>query len=154
MFPNFPIQENLHFESKANGGMDECITTTCVMRSVQFIHSHLIFCFLIGLSVNTQSVLKIYNELHVLCPDCARCFWRACDRHIDRSIFFTVVHSSCMIVDFKAVFMYDFSQTWGNDFVFPVVYELGQNMCKSCSSKNDSNPVYLCSPSVCALDEH
>ena len=40
-----------------------------------FIHSNFISCSLIGSLVNTRSALKMSTALHVLRPDCARCFW-------------------------------------------------------------------------------
>ena len=75
----------------------------------QFIHSILISCSLIGPLVNTQSVLKIYNALHVLLlPD------RACDRHIEWSIFSLgkVVLIFFMLSGILKPFYFNFSQTW------------------------------------------
>ena len=53
----------------------ENITCVLTMPYIEFIHSNLISCSLIGSLVNTWSVLKMSTALRVLCPDWARCFW-------------------------------------------------------------------------------
>ena len=107
----------------------------------------------------------MYKTLRVLHPDCARCFQCVIMR--------VIVTSTDPLFDWVKLFIvFMFSGIWKPFYLqfftnfskwlwFSVVYELGQYKCKSCCSRNDSNPVHLhwcwCSSnafaSVCALDE-
>ena len=114
----------------------------------KFIHSNLISRSLIGSLVNTRSVLKMSTALRVLRPDCARCFWCVIARVIVISTdpFF---HWVKLLIFFmisgilKPFYLYFFHEHEQISFCFSVVYELGQYMRKSCSSRHDSNPVHL-----------
>ena len=61
----------LHVQFKNEKGN---VFTICKPIREIFIHSNLISYPLIGSLVNTRSVLKMSTALHILHPDCARCF--------------------------------------------------------------------------------
>ena len=42
---------------------------------IEFIHSNLVSCSLIGPLINTWSVLKMTTALRILGPDCRKCLW-------------------------------------------------------------------------------